>query len=323
MLKYILKRIGIMLLTFAILVLLTFVLIRMMPPDRPKKSDIVGWEMFNAMGYDKPVMEQLGIWLKNIFTNFNWGVSMKISTGTPAWELLLSKLPASMLVGLGAIIIGIPLGLVFGYFAARKKNKWQDHAISTGVMVFTALPAFIFGFLVLYVLCFALNIPGWNIRVGNPAKGQSWWSFEMLWRCMPAIITLSFGYIASWTRAVRAELTEAMTSEYILLARTKGLTKGQAIRRHALKNAMVPLFPGIIAAFVGILSGAMITEQLFGINGVGGLTLDAMNMRDYDVFMVDSIFFLFIALSSSILFDISRGFLDPRIRVGSKKGGSY
>ena len=132
------------------------------------------------------------------------------------------------------------------------------------------------------------------------------------------ILALSFGQIAGLARFTRAELTESLTSDYMLLARTKGLTRGQATSRHALKNAMVPILPSIISSFVGILGGSLVIEQIFSIPGVGGLYMQSVFQRDYDVFMIDTIFYTLIGLLAGILVDISYGFIDPRIRMGEK-----
>ena len=104
----------------------------------------------------------------------------------------------------------------------------------------------------------------------------------------------------------------------MLVARTKGLTKAQATTRHALKNAMVPILPMIISSFIGILGGSMIIEQIFSIPGVGSLYMMAINQLDYDIFMLDSIFYTFIGLSAGIVVDLSYGFIDPRIKMGQR-----
>jgi ABC-type dipeptide/oligopeptide/nickel transport system permease component len=132
------------------------------------------------------------------------------------------------------------------------------------------------------------------------------------------VLALSFGEIAGLTRFTRAELTETLTSDYMLLARTKGLTKAQATTRHALKNAMVPILPSIIASFIGILGGSMIIEQIFSIPGIGNLYIMSINQLDYDIFMLESIFYTFIGLLAGIVIDISYGFLDPRIKMGQR-----
>ena len=105
----------------------------------------------------------------------------------------------------------------------------------------------------------------------------------------------------------------------MLLARTKGLTRTQATTRHALKNAMVPILPMIISSFIGILGGSMIIEEIFSIPGVGQLYIKSINLLDYDVFMMDTVFYTFVGLLAGIVVDISYGFIDPRIRMGAKK----
>jgi oligopeptide transport system permease protein len=102
----------------------------------------------------------------------------------------------------------------------------------------------------------------------------------------------------------------------MLLARTKGLTNSQATWRHALKNAMVPIFPGIIAMFFGVLGGSMIIEQIFSIPGVGQLYIRSINLFDYDVYMLDGIFYTLLGLIAGIVVDLSYGIIDPRIRMG-------
>ena len=104
----------------------------------------------------------------------------------------------------------------------------------------------------------------------------------------------------------------------MLLARTKGLTKAQATMRHALKNAMVPILPSIIASFASILSGSMIIEKIFAVNGIGQLYIKSISLLDYDVFISTGMFYTIIGLATSIVVDLSYGFLDPRIRMGEK-----
>ena len=130
---------------------------------------------------------------------------------------------------------------------------------------------------------------------------------------------LSFGSICGYCRFVRAELCEVMESEYLLLARTKGLTRRQAIIRHAMKNAMVPIFPSILAEFIGILGGSMILESLYGIPGIGKLFITALNYKDYDILFVDMAIFTTLSLVAGVFLDLSYGLIDPRIRMGAKK----
>ena len=140
----------------------------------------------------------------------------------------------------------------------------------------------------------------------------------MLRSMFPAILSLAFGTIAALTRFSRAELADAMTEDYMLLARTKGLTRGQMIRRHALRNAMVPIFPMILGEFVGILGGSLIIEGIFSIPGVGSLYTTAITVRDYNFFMALTFFYTLIGLLSSLMVDISYGITDPRIQMGER-----
>ena len=133
------------------------------------------------------------------------------------------------------------------------------------------------------------------------------------------VLCLSFGSICGYARFTRAELCEVMESDYLLLARTKGLTKRQAIIRHALRNAMVPIVPSILAEFIGVFSGSMILENLYGIPGIGSLFVTALNLKDYNVLFVDMAIFTTVGLLAGVILDLSYGFIDPRIRMGAKK----
>jgi ABC-type dipeptide/oligopeptide/nickel transport system permease component len=233
-------------------------------------------------------------------------------------DVVGDRLVPTLMINIYSLIFSVPIGIMFGIFAALKKNKWQDHAISTGVMLFISVPSFVYAFVVQYFLGFKWNLLP-PIAASLKEAGGTYFSWTMFKSWILPVLALSFGTIASLCRNTRAELTEALTSEYMLLARTKGLTKAQAITRHALKNAMVPIFPGIIGAFVSILSGSLIIEQIFAVPGVGRLYITALTLRDYDVFMFDTAFYTFIGLASNILIDLSYGFLDPRVRMGASR----
>ena len=320
MAKYILKRFLLMLFTFSVIVTICFVLIRMIPQELP--ADIVLAkvieERWKALGYDKPIIVQYGIYLSNIFTKFDFGTSWYIAKMKPATELLFGRLLPTVLVNLYSLIFSIPVGIALGVIAAIKKNKWQDHTISILIMLFVSIPSYVYAFLVQYFIYFKWRLVDTPTILSLADAGGSWFSFAMFKSMIPAVLALSFGEIAGLARFTRAELTESLTSEYMLLARTKGLSRAQATTRHALKNAMVPILPSIISSFVGILGGSMIIEQIFSIPGVGQLYLLSSQQLDYDVFMLDTIFYTFVGLLAGIVVDISYGFIDPRIRMGEK-----
>ncbi len=317
--KYVIKRLILMVFTLFIIVTMTFVLVhilpREMPTDKVQAQAIAArWE---ALGYNKPVLQQFWIYLKNIFTKWDFGTSWYISPRKPALEVLTSRFLPTLLVNFYSMLFSVPVGIALGVYAAIRKNKWDDSLISTMVMVFISVPSYVYAFLVQYFLYFKL---GWlPLTMYSLADaGGSYFTGKMFVSMIPAVIALSFGSIAGYTRFVRAELTESLTSEYMLLARTKGLTRAQATARHALKNAMVPILPSILSEFIGLLAGSMIIERIFSIPGVGQLYIRSLNLFDYDVFMMDCVFYTFIGLLAGIVLDLSYGFIDPRIRMGEK-----
>ncbi len=320
MLKYVLKRLVLMLFTLAVICSICFVLVHALP-DAPIQKGIgvdanLQVSKNEAMGLYDSTFVQYCRYFGNIFIYGYFGAGITMYKTKNVISIIGSKLPYSIVVNLYSILIAIPLGLMFGILAALKKNKWQDHFISTAVIVCVSVPAYVYAFLVQYLLCYKLNWLPLTILSRENAAFFSWPMFKSM---LPPVISLCFGTIAGLTRYTRAELSEVLTGEYMLLARTKGLTKTQATTRHAMKNAMVVILPMIIGEFISILSGSLIIEQIFGIPGIGQLYVLSINMRDYNFFMADTIIYTGIGLLAGIVIDISYGFIDPRIRIGSKK----
>ena len=317
--KYVLKRLVLMLFTFFVIAVICFVLIRLLPRELPTDVNLANLieARWKALGYDQPILVQFGIYLKNIFTSWDFGTSWYIAKLKPVTDLMGERLLPTVMVNFYSLIFSIPVGILLGIIAAIKKNKWQDQVISILIMLFVSVPSYVYAFLVQYFLYFKWGLfPSTILSLAD--AGGSWFSPRMFNSMIPPILALSFGEIAGLARFTRAELTETLTSDYMLLARTKGLTRRQATTRHALKNAMVPILPMIISSFIGILGGSMIIEQIFSIPGVGQLYVLSINQLDYDVFMMDTIFYTFIGLLAGIVVDISYGFIDPRIRMGER-----
>ncbi len=317
-LKYIIKRVALMLITFFIIMTVCFTLIKMLPividVSIGADAELLKAQL-EARGYYDPIFIQYVNYIKRILLHgdFGIGVNMPEFRNRPVWEVFVSQLPPTVLINVYSSVFAIPLGLLLGVFAALRKNKWQDHAVSTLVIALISVPSYVTAFLLQYFLCFKLQLFPLTMK-----SGYDYFSWEMFRSMLPAVFALSFGSIAGYTRFTRAELTEVLTGEYLLLARTKGLTKGQAIRRHALRNAMVPIFPMIIGEFISVLSGSLIIEQIFAIPGVGRLYLNSINSLDYDFFMLLSAFYTLVGLTAGIVVDISYGLIDPRIRMGAK-----
>ena len=318
MFKYIMKRLGLLLMTFVIIEIICFVLIKLLPITislAPGQDRAILEAQLQARGYYDPIPVQLIHYVKRVFQgDFGVGVNLAEYRNKPVWDVFISKLPPTILINVYSSIFAIPLGIGLGILAALKKNKWQDHTISTLVMLVISVPSFVTAFIIQYFMCFKW---GWFPITMNP--GTKYFSWSMFKSMLPAVICLSFGSIAGYARFTRAELTEVLTSEYMLLARTKGLTKAQATVHHALRNAMVPIFPSIVGEFISVLSGSLIIEKIFSIPGVGGLYLSAINSQDYDFFMLLSGFYILIGLVASIVIDLSYGIIDPRIRMGAKR----
>lgn len=322
MAKYIFKRLYLMILTFIIIVSMEFILVRMLPnqiPEGPGDFAQAAREMREAWGYNKPVLTQYGIFVKNVITKFDFGFCTKVGTYLqPTTEYISSRLPITILLNVYTMIFAVPIGIAFGVYAALRKNKWQDHVTSVLIMLFISVPSYVYAFIFQYTIGFKL---GWLPIVLK--SGTDWFSWPMFRSMLLPIISLSVGIIAGFMRFTRAELTETLTSDYMLLARTKGLTKSQATRRHAFRNSLVPILPMILAEFMAILYGSIVFEQIFGIPGVGKVLINSVTLRDYSLFITISIFYLVVGLSSNILIDISYGFVDPRIRMGGGKTNEY
>ena len=339
MFKYICKRVGLMIMTFTIIFLTCFVLIKLLPINTEAgfgqdTGKIIA--QLNARGYFDPIPEQFVRYVKRIVMDGDFGIGFNIPEyrGHMVWDIFVEKLPPTILINIYSTLIAVPIGIALGIFAALKKNKWQDHLISTAVMVVISVPSFVYATVLMYTLCFKA---GWmplkmmsfaDVISAYPEKGYvyipgtaNWPLFfntKMFVSMLPAVLSMCFGSIAGYARFTRAELTEVLTSEFMLLARTKGLTKSQATVRHALRNAMVPIFPSIVGEFVSVLSGSLIIEKIFTIPGVGGLYLSAITFKDYDFFMMLSGFYLLVGLVAALVIDLSYGVIDPRIRMGAK-----
>ena len=333
MFKYVSKRLGLMLFTFLIIFTMCFVLIKLLPiptnalpgqdPEIVMKTlEGRGWitnirEGENGVWeYDRvPILIQYGTYLKRIITQGDFGLVTTYGEylHMDIWEVFVSHLPPTILINIYSTLIGVPIGLGLGILAALKKNKWQDQLINIFIILLISVPSIVLALMLQYVFCFKLGWFPLNVSTSN-----DYFTWEVFHSMIPAVFALCLGSIAGYARYTRAELSEVLTGEFMLLARTKGLTKGQAIYRHAMRNSMVVIFPSILSEFVSVLSGSLIIEQMFSINGVGGLYLNSITFQDYDFFMLLSGFYTLVSLTAGIVIDISYGFIDPRIRMGAK-----
>lgn len=333
MFKYVMKRIGLMLLTFCVIMLICFTLIKLLPITVQRQQGVDANLMYYRLvargyirnlvydnglvvGYERvPILIQLGNYLKNIFLHGDFGIGFTIASYAtrPVWDVFIEKLPPTVLINVYSTLIGVPIGLGLGILAALKKNKWPDQVINIVIILLISLPSIVLGLVIQYIFCYKLN---WFPLIME--SGYDYFSWSMFRSMLPAVFALCLGSIAGYARYTRAELSEVLTNDYMLLARTKGLTRGQATFRHALRNSMVVIFPSILSEFVAVLSGSLVIENMFSIPGVGRLYLDSIAYQDYDFFMMLSGFYCLVGLLAGIVIDISYGFIDPRIRMGAK-----
>ncbi|MCL2548425.1 MAG: ABC transporter permease [Symbiobacteriaceae bacterium] len=315
MVRYVLGRLVALGVTLFIIVTVSFVAIRYMPGNLYEDPHISPAAMaaINAKYHlDKPVMEQFYYFLRGIVLEGDWGTSIKIRPAIPAFDILRSRIPVSMSLNLISLIISLPLGVVFGTISAMRHNKMIDNVISFAVVICISVPSFVFASMLQYYLGFKF---GWfPIIFKASATGKDYALAIVL-----PILALAVGPIATITRYLRGELIETLSSEFMLLARTKGLTRTQAIIRHAFRNSMVPLLNILVSLFVGILGGSLVIERIFAIPGVGGIMVDAINAMDHPLTIAVLIFYSFVSLIAVLLVDILLGIVDPRIRMGARQ----
>ncbi len=332
-LKYILKRLLLMVFTFGIVFVVCFVLIRLLPID--ENTGMSDKEKFYISMVSKgiyrkienpdgtytyevmPILLQFVNFIKNLFSGSDhpFGYSYRIQWLISPHEILGSRLTPTILMNIYTMIVSVPVGLGLGTFMALRKNHWEDHVLSVLIMLVISVPSYVYAFVLQYLFGYV-----WQIFPPTAASSTvGYFSPTYFASIILPVLSMCFGSIAGYARYTRAELTEVLTSDFMLLARTKGLSRGQATVRHAFRNSLVPIFPMILGEIIGVLSGSMIIEAIFNVNGVGGLYLESITTQDYDVFQFVSMFYIFIGLVGTLVVDISYGIVDPRIRMGGGK----
>lgn len=305
-----------MVLTLFIIISVAFFTLRLMPgnpyDDDPELSDEALAALNAKMHLDKPLPVQYFYFLKGIALENDWGTSLKMRPGIGVFEIIAERLPTTMQLNVISLLISIPLGMIAGSVAAVFKNRAPDYLCSVLVIVCISVPSFVFASLLQY---FAAGKFGWFPLIfdatGDPAA-------QLKSMVLP-IMALSFSPIATICRYLRGELIETLASEYMLLARTKGLRKHEAVIRHAFRNSMVPLANVIIPMFTGIVGGSMVVESIFAVPGIGGILVDSIEVRDYPLAIGALLFYAFLSVATILIVDISYGIIDPRIRLGAKK----
>ncbi|MCQ2613222.1 MAG: ABC transporter permease [Treponemataceae bacterium] len=304
--KYILKRIFISILTLLAITLVLFILLQLMPGspfnDEKLNADQKA-SLYAKYGLDKPVIVQFFKYVGNMFKG-DFGVSYKISKNTPISQLIAQRLPVSIDIGFRAVALGALIGLILGIVAAVFSHTIWD-TISTIISVLgVSIPSYVFALALSYQFGFKLKWFPMLYSTSNPFASS----------VLPSISLCMFT-MASIARFTRTEMIEALDSEYMLLAESKGIYGARLIFRHALRNTLIPIITVLAPLIVDLMTGSLVVEKIFSIPGVGSLLVTAIQSNDYNV--VISLSFIYSAMYIGIMLvvDILYGIIDPRIRV--------
>ncbi|ODS11758.1 oligopeptide ABC transporter permease OppB [Vibrio scophthalmi] len=305
MLKFIAKRIFEAIPTMLVLITVSFFLMRFAPGnpfsnERPLPPEVMA-NIEAKYGLDKPVAEQYFTYLTNVIQG-DFGPSFKYLDYSVN-ELMADALPVSAKVGVIAFIFTVILGVSIGTFAALRQNSIVDYAIMSTAMLGVVLPSFVLAPALIYL--FSLH---WKIF---PAGGWQDGGFEYL--VLP-VIAMSLLYVATFARITRGSMIETLNSNFIRTARAKGLSYPYIVVKHALKPALLPVVSYMGPAFVGIITGSVVVETIFGLPGIGKLFVNAAFNRDYSLVMGVTILIGFLFILFNAIVDILLAMIDPKIR---------
>ncbi|UGA53860.1 oligopeptide ABC transporter permease OppB [Vibrio sp. VB16] len=305
MFKFIAKRVLEAIPTMLVLITISFFLMRFAPgnpfsSERPLPPEVMA--NINAKyGLDKPVHEQYLTYLTNIIQG-DFGPSFKYKDFTVN-ELVASALPVSAKIGFTAFIFTLFMGVGVGTLAALRQNTWVDYTIMSTAMIGVVMPSFVLAPALIYL--FSINL-GWF-----PAGGWLDGSFQYM---LLPVIGMSLLYVATFARITRGSMIETLNSNFIRTARAKGLSYPYIVLKHALKPAMLPVVSYMGPAFVGIITGSVVIETIFGLPGIGKLFVNAAFNRDYSLVMGVTILIGFLFILFNTVVDILLAAIDPKIR---------
>lgn len=302
--KYIFKRLVISVVTIWALVTVSFFLLRSLPGNPFATTSLLSPEiqakMMSYYGLDKPLFEQYITYMGNLLQG-DMGSSIKY-VNRDVTRIIAETFPISADLGLRALALGYPVGLLLGTISARRRGKAADYFCVIISVIGMSIPSFVLGSLLQWIF---------GVKLGLLPIAQ-WKSFAHT--IMPTI-AMSIGIIASVTRTMRASMLEVSTADYIKTAKAKGLSETKIVWRHQIRNAMVPIITGLGPAVATTLMGSFIIEQLFAIPGIGKHFVESVQSLDYTTVMGLTIFFGVFLVMANFIVDILYGLVDPRIRV--------
>ncbi len=310
MLKYVGQKLLYAIFTIWIIMTATFFLMNTLPGDPVQAGpkilpEAVAKNLEQRWGLDKPLGERYVIYLKN-FLKGDFGESY-LNVGLSANKVISDRLPASIQLGLQAVGVGLILGLILGIAAAFHRNTWLDSLTMFIAIIGVSVPSFVFASL---LQRFAGG--GFFATIGwaKPSDGL----MELFQKTFLPTMAAAIGSIATYSRFMRSSVLDTLGNDYILTAKAKGLSRGEIIRRHVLRNSLTPIISIVAPQLAGIFTGSFVIEKIFTIPGLGRYYVDSVNGRDYPLIMSTTVFFAIIFILSIVLMDILYALVDPRIR---------
>lgn len=304
MLKYTVRRFFSMIITLFLIATVTFFLMNAIKGDPfslDRDTPQVIRDSLNAQyGLDKPILERYFMYMGNLLQG-NFGESMKFK-GQTVIDKVVDTMPVSATVGLGGVLLGVVIGILFGIIAAVKNGKSFDFIIIIIAIAGVSVPNFVFATLLQRLLAVDLRI--------LPVAGYQGWTYLIL-----PILAAAMQNIAFYARMLRSSMLDSMNQDYIMTAKSKGLSNRVVVFKHVLRNSLLPLVTSFGPMIAGVLTGNFVIEKIFNIPGIGNAMIMAIQGSDYMMIMGLTIIFSFIAVFMYFLVDILYGLVDPRIRV--------
>lgn len=307
--KYLLKRVFFMLITLWLIATITFFLMQLLPgtpytnQERLSPETI---EMLNKqVGLDKPVIVQYGIYLSNL-VHGDFGISFQFKNQAVA-TLLAGRIGPSLQLGVQAIIFGTLVGIILGTVAAMRQNSWVDTSSTLVAILGRSIPNFVFAVLLQYIFAMKLQI--------LPIAKWEGFAYTIL-----PTIALAMSPLADSARFIRTEMVEVLHSDYVELARAKGLSRWEIAFKHGLRNSLIPLMTLLGPLAVALMTGSLVVENIFAIPGIGEQFVKSITTNDYPTIMAVTILYSFMLVFVILVVDLLYGLVDPRIRLseGSK-----
>lgn len=266
-------------------------------------------------GLDKPVLEQYGIYLKNLAQG-DLGESVSIYRGVKVWEIIWPRILVSAQMGLVALVIAFALGVPVGIYAALRQGTWVDPLSISTFLFFQSIPALVA--VPFLLLIFALKLDwlpagGWGGPSVEVAGHDVAVGILSRYIVIPAL-ALSLPSVAGIARLTRATTLAVLGEDYVRAARAKGLSEFTVVSRHVARNALLPLVTVVGLSLVTLVEGAFFTETILGIPGIGRLAFDSVTSRDYDIILALALIVGTAFVLANILIDVAYTFIDPRIR---------